>query len=71
MDKNNIIELLGDLKKGKMVIILDDEDRENEGDLVCALSFADMPVVTPVLASIETVKAVLLLVLLLGVMGFN
>ena len=36
MDKNNISELLGDLKKGKMVIILDDEDRENEGDLVCA-----------------------------------
>ena len=36
MDKNNISELLGDLKKGKIVIILDDEDRENEGDLVCA-----------------------------------
>ena len=36
MDKNNISELLGDLKKGKMVIILDDEDRENEGDLVIA-----------------------------------
>ena len=35
MDKNNISELLGDLKKGK-ITILDDEDRENEGDLVCA-----------------------------------
>ena len=36
MNKNNILELLQDLKEGKMVIILDDEDRENEGDLVCA-----------------------------------
>ena len=25
-----------DIKNGKMIIIVDDEDRENEGDLVCA-----------------------------------
>ncbi len=25
-----------DIRDGKMVIIVDDEDRENEGDLVCA-----------------------------------
>ena len=32
-DVEGVIE---DLRDGKMVIILDDEDRENEGDLVCA-----------------------------------
>ena len=29
-------ELIADLRDGKMVILVDDEDRENEGDLVCA-----------------------------------
>jgi len=36
---NTISEILEDLKKGKMVIVVDDEDRENEGDLVMAASF--------------------------------
>ncbi|MFH1459981.1 MAG: bifunctional 3,4-dihydroxy-2-butanone-4-phosphate synthase/GTP cyclohydrolase II [Candidatus Omnitrophota bacterium] len=33
---NTILELIRDLKKGKMVVILDDAKRENEGDLVMA-----------------------------------
>ena len=33
---NSIQELIEDLRLGKMVILLDDEDRENEGDLVLA-----------------------------------
>lgn len=33
---NTIQEALTDIKKGKMVIVVDDEDRENEGDLVMA-----------------------------------
>jgi len=37
---NTIPEILDDLKKGKMVIVVDDEDRENEGDLVMPASFA-------------------------------
>lgn len=37
---NTIPEILEDLKKGKMVIVVDDKDRENEGDLVMAASFA-------------------------------
>ncbi|MDD5730139.1 MAG: 3,4-dihydroxy-2-butanone-4-phosphate synthase, partial [Candidatus Omnitrophica bacterium] len=37
---NSIPEILEDLKKGKMVIVVDDEDRENEGDLVMSASFA-------------------------------
>ena len=33
---NTIEEAIEDLKQGKMIILVDDEDRENEGDLVCA-----------------------------------
>ena len=36
MIKNNILEIIQDIKDGKMAIIVDDESRENEGDLVCA-----------------------------------
>ncbi|SHK50337.1 bifunctional 3,4-dihydroxy-2-butanone-4-phosphate synthase/GTP cyclohydrolase II [Paramaledivibacter caminithermalis] len=33
---NTIEEAIEDIKQGKMVIVVDDEDRENEGDLVIA-----------------------------------
>ena len=33
---SSISEAIEDIKKGKMVIVVDDEHRENEGDLVCA-----------------------------------
>lgn len=36
MNLNSIDEILADLRLGKMVIIMDDEDRENEGDLLMA-----------------------------------
>ncbi len=36
---NTIEEIIDDLRQGKMVIIMDDEDRENEGDLVMAAAF--------------------------------
>ncbi len=36
---NTTEEIIEDLRQGKMVIIMDDEDRENEGDLVMAASF--------------------------------
>lgn len=36
---NSIEEIIGDLRLGKMVIIMDDEDRENEGDLLMAAEF--------------------------------
>ncbi len=36
MDFNTIDEALKDLKEGRMVVVVDDEDRENEGDLVMA-----------------------------------
>ena len=37
---NTIEEIIEDLRAGKMVIIMDDEDRENEGDLLMAAAFA-------------------------------
>lgn len=33
---NSIEEILQDLRDGKMIVLVDDEARENEGDLVCA-----------------------------------
>jgi 3,4-dihydroxy 2-butanone 4-phosphate synthase/GTP cyclohydrolase II len=35
---NNIDEILDDIRSGRMVILMDDEDRENEGDLIMAAS---------------------------------
>lgn len=35
---NTIPELLDDIRAGRMVVVLDDEDRENEGDLIMAAS---------------------------------
>jgi len=37
---NSIKEILEELKFGRMVIVVDDEGRENEGDLIMAASFA-------------------------------
>jgi 3,4-dihydroxy 2-butanone 4-phosphate synthase/GTP cyclohydrolase II len=34
MQLNTIDEILADLRAGRMVVIMDDEDRENEGDLI-------------------------------------
>ncbi|MEK1942668.1 MAG: bifunctional 3,4-dihydroxy-2-butanone-4-phosphate synthase/GTP cyclohydrolase II [Pseudomonas sp.] len=36
MALNSIEELVADIRAGKMVILMDDEDRENEGDLIIA-----------------------------------
>lgn len=40
MKFNTIEEALEDLKQGKMVVVVDDEDRENEGDLVLPAEMA-------------------------------
>ncbi|PSJ30867.1 GTP cyclohydrolase [Peptostreptococcus russellii] len=37
---NTIDEVVEDLRKGKIVLVTDDEDRENEGDFICAAEFA-------------------------------
>lgn len=36
MQLNKVEELIEDIRQGKMVILMDDEDRENEGDLIMA-----------------------------------
>ena len=33
---HSIEEAIEDIRQGKMIIVVDDEDRENEGDLICA-----------------------------------
>ena len=37
---NTIEEALRDLREGKVILVTDDPDRENEGDLICAAEFA-------------------------------
>jgi 3,4-dihydroxy 2-butanone 4-phosphate synthase/GTP cyclohydrolase II len=40
MALSSIVEILDDIRRGRMVILVDEEDRENEGDLVIAAQFA-------------------------------
>lgn len=37
---NTVEEALEDLKNGRVILVTDDEDRENEGDMICAAEFA-------------------------------
>lgn len=41
MEFNSIEEAVTDLKNGKMIVVIDDPGRENEGDLICAARYAD------------------------------
>ena len=41
MFKFDLVEdALEALKRGEIIIVTDDDDRENEGDLICAAEFA-------------------------------
>ena len=37
---NSIEEALEELKAGKIILVTDDPDRENEGDMICAAQYA-------------------------------
>ncbi|MCD8147140.1 MAG: bifunctional 3,4-dihydroxy-2-butanone-4-phosphate synthase/GTP cyclohydrolase II [Clostridiales bacterium] len=37
---NTIDEALDDLRAGRIIVVIDDPDRENEGDMICAAQFA-------------------------------
>jgi len=37
---DEVYEAIEALKNGKIIIVIDDEDRENEGDFICAAEFA-------------------------------
>ena len=41
VDFSPVPEILADLRQGKMIVLVDDEDRENEGDLCCVAEFVD------------------------------
>ena len=51
MTFGTIGQAIEDLKNGKVVIVADDEDRENEGDLVCAAEL-----VTPEMINFMTLQ---------------
>jgi len=36
MEFSEIPQVLDELRNSRMIVLVDDEDRENEGDLVCA-----------------------------------
>ena len=37
---SSIEEAIAELQQGKIILVTDDEDRENEGDFICAAEFA-------------------------------
>lgn len=51
-DLNNIPEIIADIKVGRPVILVDDEDRENEGDLIVAADY-----ITPQMINFMAVEA--------------
>jgi len=40
MQFGTVEQAIADIKAGKLIIVADDEDRENEGDLICARSLS-------------------------------
>ena len=52
MSFNTVEQAIADIAAGKLIIVADDEDRENEGDLICAASL-----VTPELINFMATRA--------------
>ena len=42
MSFNRVLQAIEDIKNGKMIVMVDDEDRENEGDIVFSAAFSDV-----------------------------
>ncbi|HXX62174.1 MAG TPA: bifunctional 3,4-dihydroxy-2-butanone-4-phosphate synthase/GTP cyclohydrolase II [Bacteroidota bacterium] len=42
---STIDEAIAEIRRGRTIIVVDDEDRENEGDFVCAAEFVDAQVI--------------------------
>jgi 3,4-dihydroxy 2-butanone 4-phosphate synthase/GTP cyclohydrolase II len=42
---NTIEEAIEDIRNGKLIIVVDDEDRENEGDFICAAELTNKEIV--------------------------
>ena len=45
---NTVEEAIADIRAGKMVVVVDDENRENEGDIVCAAETITPTQVNPI-----------------------
>ena len=45
MAMSPIEDILEDLRNGRMIVLVDDEDRENEGDFVCAAEHVDVEMI--------------------------
>ena len=52
MQFGTVEQAIEDIRNGKMLIVADDEDRENEGDLICAAEL-----VTPEMINFMTKRA--------------
>ena len=46
MSFENVSTLISELRQGKMILLVDDEHRENEGDLIMAADFVNSTVQT-------------------------
>lgn len=44
---DTVEEALEEMKRGKIVLVTDDSDRENEGDFICAAEFATTANINP------------------------
>ena len=55
-----IPEILSELKAGRMIVLTDDENRENEGDLVCAAEFTTPEIVNFMVSQAKGVLCVAL-----------
>ena len=42
---NTIDEAVQDIRDGKLIIVVDDEDRENEGDFICSAQLTSPEIV--------------------------
>lgn len=42
---DKIEDAIHDIRRGRIIIVVDDDDRENEGDFICAAEFADPAVI--------------------------
>ena len=42
---NSVEEAISDIKSGKLIIVVDDENRENEGDFICAAELASPDII--------------------------
>ncbi len=42
---DTIEDAIRDIRQGKIIIVVDDEDRENEGDFICAAQFVDAKII--------------------------